>query len=184
MITPFFRSSLLNCFELCPLRCFIEYSVGLRGEANLSALVGSTVHGVMEILALYKLAYQNNQFTFSHDSFGEFTLDDIDEKWNEEVVREFLLDISYDYYNKESPGIFTEDSYKECLKLVNQALSFQNGSFDPRNSNIYAAELPFELEINDDWAFYEYEDDKGNIINGQLALKGTIDLVCIEDENT
>lgn len=182
MITPFFRSSLLNTVSLCELRGFIEYSVGLRGGANKSALTGSTVHGVMELLALWKLAQQNNKDEFEHDSFGVFDYNDFNVGC-EESLREELLRISYSYYDKESPGLFENDSYEECLQLVYKALKFHNGSYDPRNCNIYAAELPFEITLKDEWAQYEYETPSGKV-TGSLSLKGTIDLVTSVDENT
>lgn len=181
MITPFFRSSLLNTLSLCELRMFLEYSVGYRGESNLAALTGSTVHGVMEVLALYKLALQNDECAVVHDSFGCLTTQELAEPEN--ILIEKLLRISYDYYDKENPGIFIEDSYKECLKLVNQALSHCNGAFDPRSYNMYAAELPFEIELKDPWAAYSYESPNG-LVTGQLCLKGTIDVVYQEDANT
>lgn len=180
MITPFFRSSLLNSFSLCPLRCFLEYSIGLRGEANKSALIGSTVHGVLELLALGKLAYQQGKESFKHDSFfGNFNTNRIIDAGNIDSY----IKISYDYYDKENPGLFGSDSYDECVKLSYRAIHHHNGAFDPRNSNICAAELPFEMDITDKWASYQYESPSG-LIKGRLALKGTIDLVCIEDENT
>lgn len=137
----------------------------------------------MEVLALYKLALQNGQFEFIHDSFGEFGIEEFT-KTTEDKLRENLLTVSYNYYNKESPNIFTEDSYKECLKLVNQALTHCNRSFDPRNYDMYAAELPFEIELKDDWAGYVYNTPKGEKVSGQLCLKGTIDVVYREDTNT
>ena len=165
--------------------------MGHRGESNKSALIGSTVHGVMELLALAKLAHQQGKSGFIHDSFSllpdeygqpigsEFDTNAI----LNEVSNNDLLKISYDYYSRESPGIFIEDSYKECLKLVDQALSHRNGAFDPRSYDMYAAELPFEIELKDPWANYIYQSPEG-IVTGQLCLKGTIDVVYQEDANT
>ena len=40
-----------------------------------------------------------------------------------------------------------------------------------------ASEPHFDIEIDEDWAKYEYEMPNGEIIKGNLAIKGTIDLV-------
>lgn len=160
------------------MRMFLEYTVGHRGESNHSALIGSTVHGVMELLALAKFADQKRERVFVHDSFGKFETQYV----MNAIEMNNLLDYSYNYYNKESPNIFTEESYEECLKLVNQALKHCNGAYDPRTYDMYAAELPFEMELQDDWASYSYETPEG-VINGKLRLKGTIDVTYKEDDN-
>src|SRR5579859_3392287 len=149
MIVPFLRSSSINCFSLCPGRFFIDYNIGRRGEAGKAALIGSICHGVMEVSALYKLAQQNdpNNVTFWHDSFG---------RWGGEFYPNITLDVVYEYYDKESPGLLVEDSYEECEKLIKQALSFQDGSFNPQNCDIISAEYPFSVEIKEEWSKYSY----------------------------
>jgi hypothetical protein len=44
-----------------------------------------------------------------------------------------------------------------------------------------AAEPHFDIPIDEDWAFYEYEVN-GQKVKGQLAIKGTIDLVTETEE--
>ena len=67
--------------------------------------------------------------------------------------------------------------------MCHTGIEFQNQSFDPRLQNIFEAEKRFDITIQRDWANYEYELD-GQIIKGQLALKGTIDLILEIDNNT
>jgi hypothetical protein len=59
---------------------------------------------------------------------------------------------------------------------VFDTLEYNDGQFDPRERKIIAAEPHFDIPIDEDWAHYEYEIN-GKKIKGQLAIKGTIDLV-------
>lgn len=136
----------------------------------------------MEVLALYKLACQNDECVIVHDSFGYINMDLFSQ--SEKDIRKQLLDISYSYYDNENPGIFVDSSYKECAMLVDRGLSYCHGAFDPRSYNMYAAELPFDITLKDDWSKYEYMTPEGKDIKGNLRLRGTIDVVYQEDENT
>lgn len=177
MIVPFLRSSLINTYDLCQGRSIIEYGVGRRGEAGKAALIGSCVHGVLEIAALYKLAQQKDpeNISFVHDSFGS---------WGGEFSSRVALNVVYNYYNKESPDLFTEDSYSECEKLLEKAFSFEDGSFDPANQNIIAAEYAFDIPMKRDWAKYSYTEPNGTVVNDYLSLKGTVDLITQVNDHT
>ncbi len=178
MITPFLRSSLINTFELCQGRAWLDYGIGLRGEAGKAALIGSCVHGVLELFGCQKLAIQNKQDHFEHDSFGHWQCSVLAEKFPSTV-----LDVVYRYYDENNSGLFDGTSYKECEKIVNQALELHDGAFDPRNSNIIAVEYPFDIQVDEPWGEYEYESPTG-IVKGRLSLKGTVDQISYEDENT
>ena len=61
-------------------------------------------------------------------------------------------------------------------------MQYNKGLFDPRNRKIVAAEPHFDIEIEEDWAKFDYEMPDGQRITGNLAIKGTIDLVTeVED---
>jgi hypothetical protein len=58
-----------------------------------------------------------------------------------------------------------------------------DGQFDPRYRNVHHPEPHFDIPIEEDWAKFEYEHN-GETIKGQLAIKGTIDLVTLVNDNT
>jgi hypothetical protein len=55
--------------------------------------------------------------------------------------------------------------------------------FDPRNRNILCPEQHFDFEIKKNWAKYSFDTSEGKL-SGNLALKGTIDLITLVDDNT
>ena len=63
------------------------------------------------------------------------------------------------------------------MNLVWKALQYNDGQFDPRTRNVVASEPHFDLVIEEDWAKYDFELPDGEKISGNLAIKGTIDLV-------
>ena len=89
---------------------------------------------------------------------------------------------SYDWYTSSCVHKYTNGDYKFCKDLTWQAINHNKGVFDPRNRKIVAAEPHFDIEIDEDWAKFDYEMPDGKKITGNLAIKGTIDLVTeVED---
>lgn len=178
MIACFLRSSSLNDLELCQGRYWITYNIGRRGMHSRATIVGSIVHAVMEACALIKLAEQKNSNSFIHAEFGEWDVGNF-------YIPEFLEFIYYKY-QKENPTLIDPQGGKdlsECKKLVNQALSYSNNTFNPRNNEVFAVEHQFDLTIDRPWAHYSYETPNG-VLEGQLCLKGTVDIIYKEDKDT
>ena len=67
--------------------------------------------------------------------------------------------------------------FKDCTNWVWMTLDYQDGKFDPRNRHIHEPEQHFDFEIDEPWAKYEYVLADGTKISGNLAVKGTIDLI-------
>jgi hypothetical protein len=55
--------------------------------------------------------------------------------------------------------------------------------FDPRNRNILCPEQHFDIVIDKDWSKYKYKLSEGTL-EGNLAIKGTIDLITQVGDNT
>ena len=55
--------------------------------------------------------------------------------------------------------------------------------FDPRNRHILCPEQHFDIEIKKPWSAYSYDTPEGKL-EGNLAIKGTIDLITLVDDNT
>ena len=94
-----------------------------------------------------------------------------------------LLKSSYDYYTSSDNHKYYPADFKFCQKQVDAAISFNNGQFDPRNRDIVDTEPTFDIPIEEDWAKYKYEMPDGKVIEGNLAIKGTIDLVTKVDDD-
>lgn len=177
MIVTYFRSSSYNTHDSCPMSYFIEYGLGWRGASNIKADKGTITHKVLEIMAMAKEAQQNGQDTFVDDIIGETSslYYDINA----------VSDQVYDYYSKAfAHHKWSDKDRKDCLAWTWKAITLNNGAFDPRKRKVVKPELRFDFEIDKPWAKYDYTFD-GQKLSGQLALKGTIDLITdISDNNS
>ena len=150
--------------------------LGWRGPSGLKADKGTTVHKVLEILAVIKKAQQDNIDIIEDDVIGKlscssYSLDSIIKK-------------VYDYYSTaNSHHKWTNKDYKDCHSWVYKAIEFNNGMFDPRNRHIISPEQHFDFTIDKKWAQYNFKTPAGEV-SGNLALKGTIDLITLANEKT
>ena len=107
-----------------------------------------------------------------HISVDKYSLDIITEK-------------VYKYYTEKSPHHkWSPKDYKDCHAWVYKAIELNNGMFDPRNRNILMPEQHFDFEIKKPWSKYSYNLVDGSVLEGNLAMKGTIDLITLVNEDT
>jgi hypothetical protein len=92
---------------------------------------------------------------------------------------ERLFEQSYNYYSAPDKSIHPyNDKDKETIwKWCCHALEYFDGMFDPRKRDIVAPEPHFDFEIDEPWAEYKYTLPTGEVLEGKLRVKGTIDLV-------
>lgn len=178
MIVTYIRSSSYNNYAYCQMQYFITYVLGHQSDSGKKAELGTIVHKVMEVLAKLKKFAQDNpkklKLCIQDEAVSEINIKK-SELYTAKFIDE-LLQKSYNFYTSESKNSFSKADQNYCLKLVWDTLSYNDGQFDPRYRKIVAAEPHFDIPIDEDWAFYEYEVN-GKMIKGQLAIKGTIDLV-------
>jgi hypothetical protein len=161
---------------MCEQQYFFEYVLGYRGPSNQKADKGTIVHKVLEILALIKHNEQKKISVFEDDVVGSVDIN----QYNLDVITKDV----YDYYtSKFNHHKWTEKDFSDCKLWVNKAISYNNGMFDPRNRHIVCPEQHFDIVIDKPWAKYKYNTSDG-ILEGDLAIKGTIDLITQIDKNT
>jgi hypothetical protein len=161
---------------MCPMQYFIEYNLGIKSPSNKKADKGTICHKVLEILAHIKLCCQNNQSEYDDDVIGLVSVKDYDLTEITEKV--------YNYYTSIfKHHLWEAKDYKDCRLWVNKAITDNNGHFDPRNRYIVQPEQHFDIVINKPWANYEYKT-KNEILKGNLAIKGTIDLITKVNDDT
>ena len=181
MLVTYIRSSSFNNYSYCQMQYFLTYVLGHQSTSGKKAQLGTVVHKVMEVLAgCQHLQQDGKKMLLSDDALG-------DVKFNRKKLKsdDFVEDIlkqSYDWYTSSCVHKYTNADYKFCKDLTWQAINYNKGMFDPRNRKIVAAEPHFDIEIDEDWARFDYEMPDGEKITGNLAIKGTIDLVTeVED---
>ena len=183
MLVTYIRSSSYNNYAYCQMQYFITYVLGHQPDSGKKAELGTIVHKVMETLAQLKKYQQDNPKKLTL-SIEDDALKTVSIKKNElltSTLVDKLLSRSFDFYTGSSKHTFTKGDRDLCLKLVWDTLKYNDGQFDPRLRKIVAAEPHFDIPIDEDWAFYEYEVN-GQKVKGQLAIKGTIDLVTETEE--
>ena len=183
MLVTYIRSSSYNNYKFCEMQYFLTYVLGHQSISGKKAQLGTIVHKVMEILGACKKMLQDStekELCLSDDGLGEiiFTKRKL---YTKKFVNE-LIKLSYDYYTVPCTHHYTPGDYKFCKETTWEGLNYNDGQFDPRERNIIAAEPHFDILIEEDWAKYDYTLEDGSSIQGNLAIKGTIDLVTeIED---
>lgn len=97
-----------------------------------------------------------------------------------------IFNRSYEYYSHpdRSPNTWRPADKRDSENFVWMALDYKDGLYDPRKKNIFQAEHQFELPIEEPWAKYHYVLADGREISGNLAIKGTVDLVLQHDADT
>lgn len=174
MITAYIRSSSLGTLKMCETQYYISYVLGIDQKTNQRAELGTIFHKVMECLALCRLREQKNEdYVIKDDAIGDIPTD-FDFQSDGGIA--ILIDRAYEYYTKRSTHEYKKAHYKEVCQWVPDTLNYKNGIYDPRKRDIFAAEQKFDIEIPYDWAKYSYEL-RGEKIEGNLHIKGTIDLI-------
>lgn len=161
---------------MCEQQYFFEYVLGWRGPSNQKADKGTIVHKVLEILAFIKKGQQDNTRLIEDDIIGEIDIED--------YQLDNIIDLVYNYYASQfKHHEWKEKDYKDCYNWVYKAINYHDGAFDPRNKHIVCPEQRFDLEIDKPWASYKY-NTKNEALEGNLAIKGTIDLITQVNEDT
>lgn len=161
---------------MCAQQYFLEYVLGIKSPSGIKADKGTIIHKVLEILAYIKLTEQNNETIYIDDILGPINI----EKYNLNSIIEKV----YKYYSAQFKNHeWSAKDYKDCHLWVTKALESHNGSFDPRNRNILQPEQRFDIVIEKPWAKYFYQTKDG-LLEGHLAIKGTIDLITKVNDNT
>jgi hypothetical protein len=161
---------------MCEQQYFIEYVLGMKSPSGIKADKGTIVHKALEILADIKLAQQQEQSAVDNDIMGKIDLNN----YNFDTIIEKV----YRYYTSQfTHHTWEAKDYKDCHKWSYKAITDNNAMFDPRNRTIVQSEQRFDIEIKKEWAKYKYDlgDEK---LQGNLAIKGTIDLITKVNDNT
>lgn len=182
MLVTYLRSSLYGGYSFCEHKSFLNYVLGLQEDGNKKAELGSAMHKVAECLALCKLKQKETGeiggWNIGDEYIGEFTPTNM---FDNRIIPK-LCKMSFDYYSSLSKHIWTDKDLITLIEWVNKIVSFQDGAFDPRSQDVVAVEQYFDFEIADEWAKYNYVlGDKE--ISGNLAMKGTIDLIMKVDDD-
>ena len=114
--------------------------------------------------------------TFVDDIVGEVDINNYD--------LDAIIDSVYTYYTTAfSHHKWTATDARDCSKWTYKAINYENGMFDPRKRNILYPEQRFDITIDKPWAHFKYKTKDGPL-EGQLSIKGTIDLITQPNENT
>ena len=185
MLVTYIRSSSYNNYSYCEMQYFITYVLGHYSKSGKKADMGTMAHKVMEVLAGLKKYQQDHPHAkylkLEDDAIGKFKCKKLD--LNTEDLVNKLIDLSFSSYAEKSHNKFYKTDRKDVSDTVWTFLKHGEGQFDPRKRNIHFPEPHFDIPIEEEWAKFEYEIN-GKKIKGQLAIKGTIDLVTKINDDT
>lgn len=161
---------------MCEAKYFYSYVLGMKEPSNKKATKGSIMHKALELIAYKKKCLQDKTDGYEDDTFGYTIASDINPAWATEKAYRYYTNLPEEQHHEWSPR-----DYRDCLQWVEKTLSMNNGMFNPMCRNIIQPERTFDFTIDKPWASYDYLLPDGTHLEGQLALKGTMDLV-VEDE--
>lgn len=178
MILTNLRSSSINTFRGCPMAWFLEYSLGWPSGVNKAAIKGTVVHAVLELLACMKKADQECKKTITTD-MGISRLKVADYLHDTKKLDKLTERLYNIHMEKSSQLKWEVRDKKDCITWVRKTLDSWNGRLDPRTLDIIEPEMFFDMEIVKPWSAYKYELPDGEVLQGFLRLRGTIDLTTI-----
>mgnify|MGYP003132513660 FL=1 len=185
MLVTYVRSSSYNNYDYCQMQYFLTYVLGWRSDSGKKADMGTMAHKVMEILASLKKFQQDNPrkkyLAIEDDKCGKIRIKK-EELYTDEFVDD-TTELAIKKYAEGSKHKFYRGDRKVVRETVQTFLTHSDGLFDPRKRNIYHPEAQFDIPIEEDWAKFEYQIN-GETVKGQLAIKGTIDLTTLVNEDT
>jgi hypothetical protein len=158
---------------MCAFQFYLEYVLGRKGRPNFKTEKGSIVHKALELLAYRKQCEQSGEASFDDRELGlTFAAAD--------VTPQSAVDAAWKHYTtkNESGHNWGEAEYADCKAWTFQVIDFRGGMFNPLQRNVVCPERYFDLTIDEPWAHYAYKDPHtGEPVRGQLAIKGSIDLI-------
>tara|TARA_R110000751_G_scaffold7610_5_gene30923 strand:+ start:3622 stop:4590 length:969 start_codon:yes stop_codon:yes gene_type:complete len=168
------------------MQYFITYVLGHRSLSGKKAQLGTIVHKALECLASCKKKLQDNpdkkSLYINDDAIGKVNFTPKSLHTKAFVAR--VLDKSYEHYTENCTHKYTGADIKFCRTQTETALSYNDGQFDPRKRNVVDTEPQFDIVIDEPWAKFKYKMPNGEEMEGQLAIKGTIDLVTKVTDDT
>lgn len=166
MNIDYVRASTISTFKDCEFKFYLQYVIGFNSESGRRADYGTVVHAAAELLAKAKKT-------------GHYKLKD---KYTDP---DYLLKICWDGFYRRNKVTYTNTpkDYKFCRDSLQKIIDTKH--LNPLNLNVFKTEHQFEIDLNHPGFSYEYFDIKEKLKKkGVLKLRGTIDLITIEDEET
>jgi len=142
--------------------------------------IGTITHSVLELLANAKLTKQGGKARFDDPVIGVVTFSKLFEA---DYLEKIIEKIYYDHCTKSTHHDWDASDLKKVKKYIKTLMEHQNGAYNPLLQEIVGAEIEFNPTIDEPWAKYSYEFD-GKKIEGNLALRGFIDIVTKVDSDT
>lgn len=171
----YLRSSSDGAWSMCQQSFFLGYTIGIKSD-SFKASRGNLVHKSLELLARSKVAHQNSELVFGDEEVGR--------KW---PTAGFTPDLAYqaavDHYVPTSPfkDKYTKTELERYRGWLQDTLEFHDGQYNPLNRDVIWPEKHFNISFPQDWANYKYGLPNEKTLEGQLAIMGTMDLVCRVD---
>lgn len=176
MLVTYLRSSSINTHTMCEMQYYLRYVLGLPDSGNFKADKGNVLHKAAEIFARKKKAIQDGMDHYVDEIFGKVRLSDITVEW--------AVNKSFNHYKKLSPQHpWAQRDYNDCLEWTHKLFEMNDGLFHPMNCDVVEPEKTFDITIDKPWARYDFLLPDGQRLQGNLAIKGTVDLVVREEDD-
>lgn len=167
MLVNYLRSSSVGTLKFCEQQYYLNYCLGFKNRAGVSATKGTIFHLVFELRALAGIAHKAGEKTIEHDVFGTQSV-----AWAKSWKK--TLPACIEYVKKKDDHIdFDKIKESEIGRWCQKTLD-KWPEYDPFTLDIKYAEYHFDIKLEEEWAKYEV-DLNGKKHKDQLRIVGTID---------
>ena len=164
-------ASSIGTLDMCEMKWFLQYIVGMREPTGKAAAIGSICHYIMECIAHSKILRQNGKSYKKDEIVGRVTPKyDLDE-WTRKIYTH--------YSEKENHLEWTDKDFRQVLRNVEKAKI--HPLYPENHSSIISPEQFFMMKIDKPWAQYSYLNGK-KVDEGHVYANGIIDLI-FRDQN-
>ena len=164
-------ASSITTLDMCEMKWFLQYMVGMREPTGKAAAIGSICHYILECIAHSKILRDNNK---------AYKKDDVVGRINKSYDLDSLTKKVYDYFIENERHLdWTDADYRQVCRNIEKA---KNHTLFPENhAQIVSPEQFFMMKMEQPWAKYSYlKGDKAD--EGHIYVNGIIDLI-FRDEN-
>jgi len=159
-------ASSITTLDMCEMKWFLQYIVGMREPTGKAAAIGSICHYILECVAHSKILRQTGKKTRKDDIVGTIKQKYDLEEWTKLVYDHFV--------KKEAHLDWTDKDYRQVVSNIKKATN--HVLFPENHAEIISPEQFFMMKLDQPWAEYHYLNGK-KVEDGNIHVNGIIDLI-------
>jgi hypothetical protein len=150
------------------MQFYLQYVLGMENPSGKAASLGCCTHKALECIAQLNICKKQKLEFFDDENLGRILVNEAPEKIMEKSFKWHRENVEHDNWDDKK-------DLRDCQRWLSVVL--KDPIYSPTKRNILDIEKFFDFEIKKPWAKYKYDLPNGQKLEGNLVLKGSIDLV-------